>query len=54
MLFKYFDNFFFFKVCLQFPDELLPDAPSVAKALTSHLGFNVYILGDTTYGRLES
>ncbi|CAL4118257.1 unnamed protein product, partial [Meganyctiphanes norvegica] len=40
----------FKKVGLQFPDELLTAAPAVARALTSKLGFHVYILGDTTYG----
>ncbi|XP_068223479.1 2-(3-amino-3-carboxypropyl)histidine synthase subunit 2 isoform X2 [Palaemon carinicauda] len=40
----------FKKVCLQFPDELLADAPAVARALTIRLSQNVYILGDTTYG----
>lgn len=40
----------FKKVGLQFPDELLKEAPAVARALTSKLGFHVYILGDTTYG----
>ncbi|ROT64884.1 putative diphthamide biosynthesis protein 2-like [Penaeus vannamei] len=38
------------KVGLQFPDELIVDAPAVARALSTALGFKVYILGDTTYG----
>ncbi|XP_064105248.1 2-(3-amino-3-carboxypropyl)histidine synthase subunit 2-like [Macrobrachium nipponense] len=40
----------FKKVCLQFPDELLADASTVARTLTLRLSQNVYILGDTTYG----
>ncbi|XP_076062733.1 2-(3-amino-3-carboxypropyl)histidine synthase subunit 2-like [Oratosquilla oratoria] len=38
------------KVGLQFPDELLCDAPPVARELEKRLKQKVYILGDTTYG----
>ncbi|XP_063235220.1 2-(3-amino-3-carboxypropyl)histidine synthase subunit 2 [Bacillus rossius redtenbacheri] len=38
------------KVCLQFPDSLLPDAAEVALCLEKKLSRKVYILGDTSYG----
>ncbi|KAG7162947.1 2-(3-amino-3-carboxypropyl)histidine synthase subunit 2-like [Homarus americanus] len=38
------------KVGLQFPDELLGEAAGVCQTITLQLGFNVFILGDTTYG----
>jgi len=38
------------KVALQFPDELLVDAPDVALAIEKKSKVEVYILGDTTYG----
>jgi len=38
------------RVCLQFPDYLLHEAPGVANLLQKKLGQDVYILGDTTYG----
>ncbi|XP_050305698.1 2-(3-amino-3-carboxypropyl)histidine synthase subunit 2 [Anthonomus grandis grandis] len=40
----------FLKVCLQFPDHLLPDSSDVALKLQQLLGQTVYILGDTAYG----
>lgn len=36
-------------ICLQFPDELLSDAPYVAKRLQSDIN-SVYIMADTTFG----
>ncbi|VEN44739.1 unnamed protein product [Callosobruchus maculatus] len=39
----------FHKVCLQFPNYLLPDSSEVASRLEDKLGENVYILGDTAY-----
>ena len=41
------------KAALQFPDELLVDAPDVALAIEKKSKIEVYILGDTTYGRLK-
>nr|XP_053630541.1 2-(3-amino-3-carboxypropyl)histidine synthase subunit 2-like isoform X1 [Cherax quadricarinatus] len=38
------------KVGLQFPDELLGDAATVCGVMKLQLGFDVYILGDTSYG----
>ena len=38
------------RVCLQFPDHLLQEAPPVARLLQERLQQEVYILGDTTYG----
>jgi len=38
------------KVALQFPDDLLVDAPNVASLLTERLENEVFILGDTTFG----
>jgi len=38
------------RVCLQFPDHLLHEAPPVARALQQRLGQDVFILGDTTFG----
>ncbi|XP_017781332.1 PREDICTED: diphthamide biosynthesis protein 2 [Nicrophorus vespilloides] len=37
------------KVCLQFPDYLLPDSPKVANHLQNELQQTVYVLGDTAY-----
>ncbi|CAH0548955.1 unnamed protein product [Brassicogethes aeneus] len=37
------------KVCLQFPDYLLPDSTEVALKLQEILGQTLYILGDTAY-----
>ena len=39
------------KVTLQFPDELLVDAPDVALDIERKSAVEVYILGDTSYGR---
>ncbi|KAL1502131.1 hypothetical protein ABEB36_007323 [Hypothenemus hampei] len=39
----------FKKVCLQFPDHLLPHSSDVAVKLQNLLGHEVYILGDTAY-----
>ncbi|KAJ8921166.1 hypothetical protein NQ315_013638 [Exocentrus adspersus] len=39
----------FQKVCLQFPDYLLPDSSEIALKLQSILNQTVYILGDTAY-----
>ncbi|KAJ8984110.1 hypothetical protein NQ317_017319 [Molorchus minor] len=39
----------FQKVCLQFPDVLLPDASEVALKLQSILEQTIYVLGDTAY-----
>lgn len=39
----------FQKVCLQFPDSLLPHSINIALALEKHLGYKVYILGDSSY-----
>nr|XP_034184072.1 2-(3-amino-3-carboxypropyl)histidine synthase subunit 2 [Osmia lignaria] len=38
------------KVCLQFPDNLLPDSVEIALHLENHINKKVYILGDTTCG----
>lgn len=38
------------KVCLQFPDNLLPDSAEVALRIESLTNKKVYILGDTSYG----
>ena len=38
-------------VALQFPDELLVDAPDVALEIEQKSNVEVYVLGDTTYGR---
>lgn len=38
------------KVCLQFPDELLCDAPDVVLILQNSSKAQCYILGDTSYG----
>ncbi|KAL0122575.1 hypothetical protein PUN28_007344 [Cardiocondyla obscurior] len=38
------------QVCLQFPDNLLPDSVKIALRLEKNLGQKVYILGDTTCG----
>ncbi|XP_034254373.1 2-(3-amino-3-carboxypropyl)histidine synthase subunit 2 isoform X2 [Thrips palmi] len=38
------------KVCLQFPDELLCDAPDIVLILQNSSGAHCYILGDTSYG----
>jgi diphthamide biosynthesis protein 2 len=40
-------------VALQFPDEILHDAAKVSKRLQEGLeGVKIYILADTSYGRL--
>lgn len=39
------------QVALQFPDELLADAAAVAARMEAATGAEMYILGDTTYGR---
>ncbi|KAG5308686.1 DPH2 synthase, partial [Acromyrmex insinuator] len=38
------------QVCLQFPDNLLPNSVEVALRLEKEIGQKVYILGDTTCG----
>lgn len=38
------------KICLQFPDTLLPDSIEIALRLEKRLNKNVYILGDSSYG----
>jgi len=38
-------------ICLQFPNNLLPDAVNVCKYLKKQTQKNIYILGDTNYGR---
>lgn len=38
------------KVCLQFPDNLLPDSVEVALRLENRINKKVYILGDTSCG----
>ncbi|XP_050573837.1 2-(3-amino-3-carboxypropyl)histidine synthase subunit 2 isoform X1 [Bombus affinis] len=38
------------KVCLQFPDNLLPDSVEIALRLENCINKKVYILGDTSYG----
>lgn len=37
-------------MCLQFPDNLLPDSVEVALRLENRIDKKVYILGDTSYG----
>jgi diphthamide biosynthesis protein 2 len=46
------DDIYSCRVALQFPDELLKDAPHVCWAMEHSLGKNalVFILGDTTFG----
>lgn len=39
------------KIALQFPDELLKDAPDVALKIELSSKIEVHILGDTSYGR---
>ncbi|KAF5281896.1 hypothetical protein FQR65_LT14480 [Abscondita terminalis] len=46
---RWIQNHNFKKVCLQFPDHLLPDAAEVAKLLQDVLQQTVYILADTAY-----
>lgn len=41
----------FQRTCLQFPDALLKDAPSIALSLEKRIGLTFYILADTSYGR---
>lgn len=41
------------KIALQFPDELLKDAPDVALKLKLASDIEIHILGDTTYGRYD-
>ncbi|CAK9797306.1 2-(3-amino-3-carboxypropyl)histidine synthase subunit 2 [Anthophora quadrimaculata] len=38
------------KVCLQFPDSLLPDSVEIALRLENYINKKVYILGDTSCG----
>jgi diphthamide biosynthesis protein 2 len=43
----------FKSIALQFPDDILHDAAKVSKKLQDALeGVKLYILGDTSYGRL--
>ncbi|GJQ85951.1 hypothetical protein Trydic_g21799 [Trypoxylus dichotomus] len=37
------------KVCLQFPDYLLPDSSEIATRLQKRLGQVIYIMGDSAY-----
>lgn len=39
------------RVCLQFPNKLLSDSISVSKYLKRKTQRDIYILGDTNYGR---
>lgn len=39
------------QVALQFPDELLADAAAVAARMEAATAAEMYVLGDTTYGR---
>lgn len=41
----------FFKVALQFPDELLKDAATVLQRLSIETNASFFILGDTSFGR---
>lgn len=41
----------FLKVCLQFPDHLLPDSTQIALVLESLLQQTVYVMADTAYER---
>jgi diphthamide biosynthesis protein 2 len=41
----------FERVALQFPDDMLVDAASVARKLQEDAQYRVYILADTSYGR---
>ena len=43
-----------FQVALQFPDWLLHDAAKVATILTRETSQIIFILADTSYGRLEA
>ncbi|XP_017762704.1 PREDICTED: diphthamide biosynthesis protein 2 [Eufriesea mexicana] len=47
---KWIDTHNLNKVCLQFPDNLLPDSVEIALRLESHINKKVYILGDTSCG----
>lgn len=38
------------RITLQFPDELLADAASVATELEKRTGRHIYVLADTSYG----
>jgi diphthamide biosynthesis protein 2 len=40
----------YLKVCLQFPDGLLPASTGIAKQLEDATGSEIFILGDTSYG----
>ena len=42
-----------FQVALQFPDDLLPDATPIFRALRKRLpaAHELYVLADTSYGR---
>lgn len=51
---RYFLNFstsHLLKVCLQFPDHLLPDSTQIALALESQLQQTFYVMADTAYER---
>jgi diphthamide biosynthesis protein 2 len=41
----------FERAALQFPDDMLVDAASVARKLQDSAQYNVYILADSSYGR---
>ncbi|XP_012137952.1 diphthamide biosynthesis 2 [Megachile rotundata] len=47
---KWIDECNLNKVCLQFPDDLLPDSVEIALHLERRINKKVYILGDTTCG----
>lgn len=49
-----FENHLINKVALQFPDHLLPDSVAIATILRGKCGKDVFILGDTSYGRYPS
>jgi len=39
------------KVCLQFPDDILSDAPVVAQYLRLNTAAGIFVLADTSYTR---
>ncbi|CAK9803533.1 2-(3-amino-3-carboxypropyl)histidine synthase subunit 2 [Anthophora plagiata] len=47
---KWIDAYNLNKVCLQFPDRLLPDSVEIALRLENYINKKVYILGDTSCG----
>ncbi|XP_015429435.1 PREDICTED: diphthamide biosynthesis protein 2 [Dufourea novaeangliae] len=47
---KWIDAYNLNKVCLQFPDNLLPDSVQIALRLENRINKKVYILGDTSCG----